>query len=115
MVNRRGVIAAVMSYEHAYALVHAHGRRGDGSPHPLSRWMGSSGRAQWSCSTQGGVRMSASRGGFRLGHCVHVRASVAHSLKPRSSGAMALVDSYELLMMIVCGAQLTEMSAGCPR
>jgi hypothetical protein len=43
---------AVVSYEHAYALVHAHGETGDGPDSSRSPSMGSSGRVPWSCSTQ---------------------------------------------------------------
>jgi Protein of unknown function (DUF2637) len=109
------VVAAVVSYEHAYALVHAHGETGwtahlipltvDGLIWASSMVMLDSARR--------GVRVPAlARWLLGLGIAATLAANVAHGLGHGPIGAavaawpaVALVGSYELLMMIVRGTQ----------
>jgi Protein of unknown function (DUF2637) len=109
------VVAAVVSYEHAYALVHAHGETGwtahlipltvDGLIWASSMVMLDSARR--------GVRVPAlARWLLGLGIAATLAANVAHGLGHGPVGAavaawpaVALVGSYELLMMIVRGTQ----------
>ena len=127
------VVAAMVSYEHAYALVHAHGETGwtahlipltvDGLIWASSMVMLDSARR--------GVRVpSLARWLLGLGIAATLAANVAHGLGHGPIGAavaawpaVALVGSYELLMMIIRGTQqLTgdaspetkEASAGVP-
>jgi hypothetical protein len=109
------VVAAVVSYEHAYALVHAHGETGwtahlipltvDGLIWASSMLMLDSARH--------GVRVpSLARWLLGLGIAATLAANVAHGLGHGLIGsavaawpAVALVGSYELLMMIIRGTQ----------
>jgi hypothetical protein len=109
------VVAAVVSYEHAYALVHAHGETGwtahlipltvDGVIWASSMVMLDSARR--------GVRVpSLARWLLGLGVAATLAANVEHGLGHGLIGsavaawpAMALVGSYELLMVIIRGAQ----------
>lgn len=104
------VVAAVVSYEHAYALVHAHGEAGwtahlipltvDGLIWASSMVMLDSARR--------GVRVPAlARSLLGLGIAATLAANVAHGLGHGPIGAavaawpaVALVGSYELLMVI---------------
>jgi hypothetical protein len=108
-------VAAVASYEHAYDLVRAHGESGwtgrmipltvDGLIYASSMVMLDSARR--------GVRVSSlARWLLGLGIVVTLAANVAHGLGHGIIGAVvaawsavALVGSYELLMMIIRGAQ----------
>jgi hypothetical protein len=109
------VVAAVASYEHAYALVRAHGEVGwtgrlvpltvDGLIYASSMVMLDSARR--------GVRVPAlARWLLGLGIIATLTANVAHGLGHGIIGAavaawpaVALVGSYELLMMVIRGAQ----------
>jgi hypothetical protein len=109
------VVAAVVSYEHAYALVHAHGETGwtahlipltvDGLIWASSMVMLDSARR--------GVRVPAlARWLLGLGIAASLAANVAHGLGHGPIGAavaawpaVALVGTYELLMITVRGAQ----------
>ncbi len=115
-------IAAVVSYEHAGDLVRAHGETGwtarlipltvDGLIYASSMVMLDSARR--------GARVPAlARWLLGLGIVATLAANVAHGLDHGSIGAgvaawpaVALVGSYELLMMIIRGAQA---SAAAPR
>ena len=111
------VVAAVVSYEHAYALVHAHGETGwtahlipltvDGLISAISMVMLDSVR-------QGVPVPSLARWLLGLGIAATLAANVAHGLGHGLIGAavgawpaVALVGSYELLMMTIRGTQLT--------
>ena len=109
------VVAAVVSYEHAYALVSAHGETGwtarlipltvDGLIWASSMVLLDSARC--------GVRVSAlARWLLGLGIAATLAANVAHGLGHGPVGAavaawpaVALVGSYELLMIVIRGAQ----------
>jgi hypothetical protein len=108
-------VAAVVSYEHASALVRTHGESGwtgrlipltmDGLIYASSMAMLDSGRR--------GVRVpSLARWLLGLGIVATLAANVAHGLGHGMIGAavaawpaVALVGSYELLMVIIRGAQ----------
>jgi len=124
------VVAAVVSYEHAYALVRAHGETGwtahlipltvDGLIWASSMVMLDSARRA--------VRVPAlARWLLGLGIAASLAANVAHGLGHGPIGAtvaawpaVALVGSYELLMITVRGAQQpagdvsSETAAGMP-
>lgn len=127
------VVVAVVSYEHAYALVRAHGETG-WTAHliPLTVdgliWASS---MVMLYSARRGVRVPAlARWLLGLGIAATLAANVAHGLGHGPIGAavaawpaVALVGSYELLMMIVRGTQqpaadaspeTLEASAGVP-
>jgi hypothetical protein len=109
------VVAAVVSYEHAYDLVHGHGETGwtahlipltvDGLIWASSMVMLDSARR--------GVRVPAlARWLLGLGIAATLAANVAHGFGHGPVGAavaawpaVALVGSYELLMMVIRGAQ----------
>jgi hypothetical protein len=108
-------VAAVASYEHAYALVRAHGEAGwtgrlipltvDGLIYASSMVMLDSARR--------GIQVPGlARWLLSLGVVATLGANVAHGLDQGIVGAVvaawpavALVGSYELLMMIIRGAQ----------
>jgi hypothetical protein len=108
-------VAAVVSYEHAYALVREHGESGwtgrlipltvDGLIYASSMVMLD--------STRRGARVpTLARWLLGLGIVATLAANVAHGLGHGLIGssvaawpAVALVGSYELLMMIIRGAQ----------
>jgi len=116
-VVRVAAVAAVASYEHAYALVRAHGEAGwtarlipltvDGLIYASSMVMLDSARRK--------VPVPAlSRWLLGLGIAATLAANVAHGLGHGLIGAavaawpaVALVGSYELLMMVIRGAQAT--------
>jgi hypothetical protein len=115
-------IAAVVSYEHASALVRAHGESGwtgrlipltvDGLIYASSMAMLDSARR--------GVRVpTLARWLLGLGIIATLAANVAHGLGHGMIGAMvaawpavALVGSYELLMVIIRGAQMPTVARG---
>jgi hypothetical protein len=117
-------VAAVASYEHAYELVRAHGEVGwtarlfpltvDGLIYASSMVMLDSARRK--------VPVPAlARWLLGLGIAATLAANVAHGLGHGWSGAVvaawpavALVGSYELLMMIIRSAQAADDSAGQP-
>jgi hypothetical protein len=118
-------VAAVASYEHAYELVRAHGESGwtarlfpltvDGLIYASSMVMLDSARRK--VPVPGLARWL-----LGLGIAATLAANVAHGLGHGWSGAavaawpaVALVGSYELLMMIIRGAQTADdYSAGRP-
>ena len=109
-------VAAVASYEHAYALVRAHGEAGwtgrlvpltvDGLIYASSMVMLESARRK--------VRVPPlARWLLGLGIAATLAANVAHGLGHGPSGAavaawpaVALVGSYELLMMVIRSSQV---------
>ena len=108
-------IAAVASYEHAYALVRAHGEAGwtgrlvpltvDGLIYASSMVMLEAAR----CKARVPV---LTRWLLGLGIAANLAANVAHGLGHGPVGAavaawpaVALVGSYELLMMVIRGSQ----------
>jgi hypothetical protein len=118
------VVAAVVSYEHAYALVHAHGETGwtahlipltvDGLIWASSMVMLDSARRKVPVPVLARWLLS-------LGIAATLAANVAHGLGHGTVGAavgawpaVALVGSYELLMMIIRGAQSPGLSAEVP-
>jgi hypothetical protein len=109
------VVAAVVSYEHAYALVHAHGETGWTArliPLTVDGLIWASSMAMLDAARRG-VRMpSLARWLLGLGIAATLAANVAHGLGHGPVGAavgawpaVALVGSYELLMMIIRGTQ----------
>jgi Protein of unknown function (DUF2637) len=117
-------VAAVASYEHAYDLVRAHGEAGwtarlipltvDGLIYASSMVMLDSARRK--------VAVPAlSRWLLGLGIAATLAANVAHGLGHGVVGAavaawpaVALVGSYELLMMIIRGAQIPAETVTAP-
>ena len=117
-------VAAVASYEHACALVGAHGEAGwtgrlvpltvDGLIYASSMVMLDSARRK--------VRVpSLARWLLGLGIAATLAANVAHGLGHGPSGAVvaawpavALVGSYELLMVIIRSGRLPAGAAGGP-
>jgi hypothetical protein len=109
------VVAAVVSYEHAYELVHAHGETGWVAhliPLTIDGLIWASSMAMLD-STRRGVRVPPlARWLLGLGIAATLGANVAHGLGRGPIGAavaawpaVALVGSYELLMMIIRGSQ----------
>jgi hypothetical protein len=114
-------VAAVASYEHAYALVRAHGEAGwtgrlvpltvDGLIYASSMVMLDSARRK--------VPVPAlARWLLGLGIAATLAANVAHGLGHGPVGAavaawpaVALVGSYELLMMVIRSSQAAQVSA----
>jgi hypothetical protein len=107
-------VAAVVSYEHAYELVHGHGETG-WTAHLIPLTVDG---LIWASSM---VMLDSARRGVRvptlvrwllgLGIAATLAANVAHGLGHGPVGAVvgawpavALVGSYELLMMIIRGA-----------
>ena len=105
------VVAAVVSYEHASALVREHGESGwagrlilltvDGLIYASSMVMLDSGEPEDASSGTGAVAA-------RPGHLATLAANVAHGLGHGPIGAagaawpaVALVGSYELLMIVI--------------
>jgi hypothetical protein len=116
------VVAAVVSYEHASALVRAHGESGwtgrlipltvDGLIYASSMAMLDSARR--------GIRVpSLARWLLGLSIVTSLAANVAHGLSHGPIGAavaawpaVALVGSYELLMVIIRSAQMQTAAPG---
>jgi hypothetical protein len=113
-------VAAVASYEHAYALVQAHGEAGwtarlvpltvDGLIYASSMVMLDSARRRVSVP-------ALARWLLGLGIAATLAANVTHGLGHGLEGAavaawpaVALVGSYELLMMIIRGAKTSEVA-----
>jgi hypothetical protein len=110
------VVAAVASYEHAYDLVRAHGEAGwtarlvplavDGLIYPSSM-------VTLDCARRKVPVPALARWLLGLGITATLAANVAHGLGDGPTGAavaawpaVALVGSYELLMMIIRSARL---------
>src|ERR1700728_1314306 len=110
-------VAAVVSYEHAYALVRAHGETGWTAhliPLTVDRLIWARSMVMLDPARQGVPVPSLARWLLGLGIAATLAANVAHGLGhgPVGAGvgawpAVALVGSYELLMMIIRGTQRT--------
>jgi hypothetical protein len=108
-------VAAVASYEHAYALVRAHGEPGwTGRLIPLTvdGLIYASSMVMLDSARRGAGVPALARWLLGLGIAATLAANVAHGLGHGPAGAAvaawpaaALVGSYELLMMIIRGAQ----------
>ena len=115
-------VAAVVSYEHACALVRAHGESGwTGRLIPLTvdGLIYASSTVMLDSARRGARVPSLARWLLGLGIVATLAANVAHGLGHGIIGAavaawpaVALVGSYELLMVIIHGAQ---PPAGAPR
>jgi Protein of unknown function (DUF2637) len=118
------VVAAVASYEHAYDLVRAHGEAGwtarlvpltvDGLIYASSMVMLDSARRKTTVPT-------LARWLLGLGIVATLAANVAHGLGHGLTGAavaawpaVALVGSYELLMLVIRSAHATSDSVDVP-
>ena len=116
------VVAAVVSYEHAYALVHAHGETGWTAhliPLTVDGLIWASSMVMLDSARRKVPVPPLARWLLGLGIAATLAANVAHGLGHGPVGAavgawpaVALVGSYELLMMITRGAQVSEVSAG---
>lgn len=117
------VVAAVVSYEHAYALVRAHGEAGWTAhliPLTVDGLIWASSMVMLDSARRGASVPLLARWLLGLGIAATLAANVAHGLGhgPIGAGvgawpAVALVGSYELLMMIVRGTQ--QASGGVSR
>ena len=106
------------SYEHAYALVRAHGEAGwTGRMVPLTvdGLVYASSMVMLDSARRGTPVPVLARWLLGLGVAATLAANVAHGLGHGPVGAavaawpaVALVGSYELLMMVICGAQLAQ-------
>jgi hypothetical protein len=115
------VVAAVVSYEHAYALVHAHGETGWTAhliPLTVDGLIWASSMVMLDSARRGVAVPSLARWLLGLGIAATLAANVAHGLGHGPVGAavgawpaVALVGSYELLMMIIRGTQQTAGDA----
>ena len=109
------VVAAVVSYQHAYALVHAHGEAGWTArliPLTVDGLIWASSMVMLDSARRGARVPSLARWLLGLGIAATLAANVAHGLGHGPIGAavaawpaVALVGSYELLMVIIRGAQ----------
>jgi Protein of unknown function (DUF2637) len=127
------VVAAVVSYKHAHALVRAHGETGWTAhliPLTVDGLIWASSMVMLDSARRGVPVPSLARWLLGLGIAATLAANVAHGLGHGPVGAavgawpaVALVGSYELLMVIIRGIQqLTgdgspetkEASAGVP-
>jgi hypothetical protein len=108
-------VAAVVSYEHAYALVHAHGETGWTAhiiPLTVDGLIWASSMVMLDSCRRDVPVPSLARWLLGLGIAATLAANVAHGLGHGLIGAsvgawpaLALVGSYELLMMIIRGTQ----------
>ena len=118
------VVAAVVSYEHAYALVRAHGETGWTAhliPLTVDGLIWASSMVMLDSVRRGVPVPSLARWLLGLGIAATLAANVAHGLGHSLIGAavaawpaIALVGSYELLMMVIRSsqAQLNERAEG---
>jgi hypothetical protein len=115
------VVAAVVSYEHAYDLVHAHGETGWTAhliPLTVDGLIWASSMVMLDSARRKVPVPALARWLLGLGIAATLAANVTHGLGHGPVGAavgawpaVALVGSYELLMMIVRGAQSSEVSS----
>src|ERR1700734_4363753 len=115
-------VAAVVSYEHAYALVRAHGETGWTAhliPLTVDGLIWASSMVMLDSVRRGVPVPSLARWLLGLGIAATLAANVAHGLGHGLIGAavgawpaVALVGSYELLMMIIRGAQVSADGVG---
>jgi hypothetical protein len=109
-------VAAVASYEHAYDLVRAHGEAGWTArlvPLTVDGLIYASSMVMLDCARRKAPVPALARCLLGLGIMATLAANVAHGLGHGLAGAavaawpaVALVGSYELLMMIIRSAQL---------
>jgi hypothetical protein len=109
------MVAAVVSYEHAYALVRAHGETGWTAhliPLTVDGLIWASSMVMLDSARRGAPVPALARWLLGLGIAATLGANVAHGLGHGLIGAavgawpaVALVGSYELLMMIIRGVQ----------
>jgi hypothetical protein len=109
------VVAAVVSYEHAYALVRAHGETGWTAhliPLTVDGLIWASSMVMLDSARRGARVPALARWLLGLGIAATLAANVAHGLGHGPIGAtmaawpaVALVGSYELLMMVIRGTQ----------
>jgi Protein of unknown function (DUF2637) len=114
-------VAAVVSYEHAYALVRAHGETGWTAhliPLTVDGLIWASSMVMLDSARRGVPVPSLARWLLGLGIAATLAANVAHGLGHGPVGAVvgawpavALVGSYELLMMIIRGTPQTAGDA----
>jgi hypothetical protein len=115
-------IAAVVSYEHASALVRAHGESGwTGRLIPLTvdGLIYASSMVMLDAARRGARVPALARWLLGLGIVATLAANIAHGLSQGVLGAVvgawpavALVGSYELLMVIIRGSQVPAVAAG---
>jgi hypothetical protein len=108
-------VAGVVSYQHAYALVHAHGEAGWTArliPLTVDGLIWASSMVMLDSARRKVPVPALARWLLGLGIAATLAANVAHGLGHGPVGAavgawpaVALVGSYELLMMIIRGAQ----------
>jgi Protein of unknown function (DUF2637) len=127
------VVAAVVSYEHAYDLVRAHGEEGWTArliPLTVDGLIWASSMVMLDSVRRGVPVPSLARWLLGLGIAATLAANVAHGFGHGPAGAVvaawpavALVGSYELLMLVIRGAQqpagdvpaeTARVSAGMP-
>jgi Protein of unknown function (DUF2637) len=118
------VVAAVVSFEHAYALVHAHGETGWTArliPLTVDGLIWSSSMVMLDSARRKVPVPALARWLLGLGIAATLAANVAHGLGHGPVGAavgawpaVALVGSYELLMMIIRGAQSESVVPAVP-
>jgi hypothetical protein len=109
------VVAAVVSYEHAYALVRAHGETGWTAhliPLTVDGLIWASSMVMLDSARRGERVPALARWLLGVGIATTLAANVAHGLGHGPIGAtvaawpaVALVGSYELLMMVIRGTQ----------
>src|ERR1700756_1616684 len=109
------VVAAVVSYEHAYALVRGHGEAGWTAhliPLTVDGLIWASSMVMLDSARRGQEVPALARWLLGLGIAATLAANVAHGLGHGPIGsavaawpAVALVGSYELLMMIIRGTR----------
>ena len=115
-------IAAVVSYEHASALVRAHGESGWAGrliPLTVDGLIYASSMVMLDAARRGARVQALARWLLGLGIVATLAANIAHSLGQGVLGAVvgawpavALVGSYELLMVIIRGNQMPGVAAG---
>jgi hypothetical protein len=120
----RAAVAAVASYEHAYALVRAHGEAGwTGRPVlvTVDRLIYASSMVMLDSARRKVPVPPLARWLLGLGIVATLAANVAHGLGHRLYGAVvaawpavALVGSYELLMVIIRSGQVPADTAARP-
>jgi hypothetical protein len=118
------MVAAVVSYEHAYELVHAHGETGWTAhliPLTVDGLIWASSMVMLDSARRKVPIPALARWLLGLGIAATLAANVAHGLGHGLAGAavgawpaVALVGSYELLMVIIHGAQSPKVSSEVP-
>jgi hypothetical protein len=111
-------VAAIASYEHAYGLVRAHGEAGWTArlvPLTVDELIYTSSMVMLDCARRKVPAPALARWLLGLGITATLAANVAHGLGVGLTGAavaawpaVALVGSYELLMLIIRAARLPE-------